>query len=593
MIDRATKLRWRRKVRQRQRQIEGIGSQTEEHIDKHFFRRLGRLYEVRRFIVSWVLLLVVLIGGLVVQTRALGDYYLKLVPVPGGIYSEGMIGSYTNSNPIFAVTDVNVSVSRLLFAGLLTYDKDNQLTGDLADSWSVDKTGKIYTVKLRENLFWHDGEPLTAKDVAFTIKMIQNPDTRSSYFSAWQGIKVAANNETREVTFTLPTILASFPHSLTTGILPEHKLKDIEPGALRGSLFNTIEPVGSGPFKWKDIEVVGSTVEQREQRIALSSYDKYHFGRPHIDEFIIRAFLNEAPLIKSFEEGKLNAVVESLSMSLTGSDVREVNVPLTGAVMAFMNTKAPKLADAKVRQALTIATNHEAVLSQLSYQSVPVYGPLLPEHVGYKADLVQLAFDRERAAALLNEAGWVIDPATGIRAKDGQPLALTLNTLSSVEYAAVSNQLQKQWREIGVDLTVESLDQSDLQSRIDERSYDLLVYGILMGLDADQFAYWHSSQADARSQRRLNFSDYESQAADEALEAGRTRIDPQLRAAKYTPFLQAWRDEAPAIALYRPRFLYTVYGRLYNFNEKSMNNPADRFNNVHEWMIRTDRAVVE
>lgn len=592
MIDRATKLRWRRRVKQRQRQIEGIGSQTEEHIDKHFFRRLGRLYEVRRFIMSWILLVLVLIAGLIIQTRALGDYYLKLVPVKGGIYSEGMIGTYTNSNPIFAANDVNLSVSRLLFAGLLTYDNDNRLTNDMAESWTVDESGKVYTVKLQENLYWHDGQPLTADDVVFTIRTIQNPDARSSYFSAWQGIKVEAA-DSRTVTFTLPTILASFPHSLTIGILPAHKFKDIEPSALRGSLFNTVEPVGSGPFKWKDIEVVGDTVEQREQRIALSAFEKYHRGRPQIDEIIIRAFLSESALIKSFEDGKLNAIADSLTMPLSGNDIREINVPLTGAVMAFMNTKAPKLTDAKVRKALTAGTNHEDVLSQLSYESVPVNGPLLPEHIGYQADLMQYAFDAQRAAALLDEAGWKIDPATGIRTKDGQPLTLTLNTLSSIEYAAVSNRLQRQWRDIGVDLKVESLDQSELQARIDERSYDVLVYGILMGLDADQFAYWHSSQADARSQRRLNFSDYSSQTADEALEAGRTRIDPELRAAKYAPFLQAWRDDAPAIALYRPRFLYTVYGRLYNFNEKGFNNPTDRFNNVHEWMIRTDRAVVD
>src|SRR5690606_10020079 len=106
-IDRTTKLRWRRKVKQRQRQIEGQGSQTEENIDKHFFRRLGRLYEVRRFLAVWVLVLVGLIAGVVIQTRALGDYYLKLVPKAGGIYSEGIIGSYTNANPIFASNDVD------------------------------------------------------------------------------------------------------------------------------------------------------------------------------------------------------------------------------------------------------------------------------------------------------------------------------------------------------------------------------------------------------------------------------------------------------------------------------------------------------
>lgn len=590
MIDRGTKLRWRRKVRQRQRQIEGISSQTEESIDKHFFRRLGRLYEVRRFLISWLLLVVLLIGAVVIQTRALGDYYLKLAPAPGGIYSEGIIGSYTNSNPIFASTDVNSSISRLLYAGLLTYDSDNEIVGDMAESWQVDDTGKIYTVKLKDDLKWHDGEDLDADDVIFTFKAIQNPDTRSPIFSSWQGIKIAKKGQ-REVTFTLPTILASFQYSLTTGILPEHILGDVPPADLRGSLFNTVEPVGSGPFKWKDIEVVGDTAEQREQRIALSAFDGYHLGRPKIDEMIIRAFLDEEALIRRFEEGKLNAIAGALSRPLSGKDVEELNVPLTGAVMSFFNTSSPILSDAKVRRALTMATDKGNLINSLAYPSEPVHGPLLQEHTGYRSDVLQYGFDKAQAAALLDDAGWVMNPETKVRTKDGEKLSLTLFTLSSAEYAAAANKLQSQWRELGVDLAVESLSSGELQNNIDERSYDILVYGILMGLDSDQFAYWHSSQADVRSQRRLNFSEYKKDAVDDALEAGRTRLDPELRSAKYLPFLQTWREEAPAIALYRPRFIYTVYGRLYNFNQEGMNTPVDRFNNVHEWMIRTTRSV--
>lgn len=590
MIDRGTKLRWRRKVRQRQRQIEGIGSSTEEHIDKHFFRRLGRLYEVRRFLVSWILLVVLLFGAVVVQTRALGDYYLKLVPAEGGIYSEGIIGTYTNANPIFASNDVNSSVSRLIFSGLLTYDEKNKLTGDLAESWSVDETGKVYTVKIREGVKWHDGKELDADDVIYTFKMVQNPDTRSPIFSSWQGIKIAATGS-HEVTFTLPNILASFQYSLTTGILPEHILGDTAPADLRGALFNTVEPIGTGPFTWQDIEVVGDTAEQREQRIALSAYGDYHLGRPKVDEFIMRAFLDENTLIKSFEEGKLNAIAGALSRPLSGKDVAEINVPLTGAVMSFYNTGSSKLTDAKVRRALTSATDRQKLLKSLGYESVAVSGPLLQEHAGYRADVLQYGFDQAKAKVLLDEAGWVVDPTTGIRQKDGQKLTLTLYTLSSAEYANVANMLQTQWREVGVDLQVESLASGELQTNIDERVYDVLIYGILMGLDADQFAYWHSTQADVRSQRRLNFSDYKSSTVDASLEAGRTRIDSELRSAKYVPFLEAWREDAPATALYRPRFIYTTYGPLYNFTSEGMNSPIDRFNNVHEWMIRTDRAA--
>lgn len=590
MIDRTTKLRWRRKVKKHQRQIEDIGATTEESIDKHLFRRLGRLHSVRRFVLSWVLLLVALITGVVIQTRALGDYYLVLSPTPGGIYSEGIIGSYTNSNPIFASSDVNATVSKLIYSGLLTYDNDNKLVNDMADSWSVDESGKVYSVKLKEDLRWHDGKDLTSKDIAFTIKSIQNPDARSPYFAAWQGVKVATPSE-GEVVFTLPNILASFPHSLTLGILPEHKLKDFKATELRGSAFNTVEPIGSGPFKWKDVEVVGDTVEQREQRIALSANGDYHRNRPNIDEFIIRAFLNEDALKKSFEEGKLNAIAGTLSTPLQGDDVSEYNVPLTGSVMVFLNNDSPVLSDAKVRKALTMGIDRKALINSLSHSSVPVEGPLLPEHIGYNKDLVQQPYEINQAKALLDEAGWVVGPDSGIRVKNGEPLVINTNTLSSAEYANVANQVQKQWKELGVDVKVESLAQSDLQTNIDERSYDALVYGIIMGADADQFAYWHSSQADIRSQKRLNFSNYKSGTVDEALAAGRTRLNSDLRAAKYGPFLQAWRDDAPAIALYRPRFIYTTYGNVYNFNDRGMNSPIDRFNNVHEWMIRTDRSI--
>jgi len=590
MIDQGTKLRWRRKFRRKQRLIEDIGSTTEENLDRHFFRRLGRLYDVRRFIASWIVLVILLITATVIQTRALGDYYLQTVPIAGGIYSEGLIGGYTNANPIYASSEVDATVSRLMFSGLLGYDEKNSLTGDLAESWSVDETGKKYTIVLRTGLVWQDDTPLTSADVVFTYKTIQNPDARSPYFSSWQGVKVEAVTE-RVVTFELPSILASFPYSLTIGIIPKHKLATILPGELRGSLFNTVEPVGSGPFAWKGVEVYGDTAADREQRIALRANDTYHKGKPKLSEFIVRAYVEENNLITSFNKGELNGVAGSLSTPLIGENSKIHNLALTGAVMVFFRTDQPILQDARVRRALTEATNQKEIIRQLSDVNSQVDGPLLPEHIGYNAGVTQYGFDVEKSKALLDEAGWKADPSTGMRSKDGNPLVIQLNTLSSAEYAAVANILQKQWRAVGVDLSVKSLTQRDLQTTIEDRSYDALVYGIVMGQDPDQFAYWHSTQADVRSQRRLNFSNYNNKTVDSALEAGRTRIDPSLRAAKYLPFLQTWREDAPAVALYRPRFTYTSYGNLYNFDQVSINSPTDRFNSVQNWMIRTDRAV--
>src|SRR3989344_2185720 len=174
MIDPAKKLRVRRKFKRHLRQAEDIGAQTEEHIEKHFFKRLVRLFDVRRFVIGWIAFLVILAIGVTLQLRALGGYYQELKPAAGGVYSEGMIGSFTNASPLYATGLVDTTVSRLVFAGLLKYDSNDQLIGDLAETWKTEEDGKVYTVTLRPGLKWQDGKPLTAEDVVFTFSTIQN-----------------------------------------------------------------------------------------------------------------------------------------------------------------------------------------------------------------------------------------------------------------------------------------------------------------------------------------------------------------------------------------------------------------------------------
>ncbi len=592
MIDRTTKLRWRRRVRRRQRQLEDIGSTTEEHLDRHFFRRLGRLYEVRRFLLSWVLLIVLLMGATVIQTRALGSYFQTIQPLAGGIYSEGIVGTFTNANPIFATNDVDSAVSRLVFSGLMTYNADNRFVGDLAVSLTPDAVGKVYTAKLRDDVVWHDKVKFTAKDVVFTYNIIQNPDVKSPLFSSWQGIKVEAPDD-YTVVFTLPNVLASFPYSLTNGILPAHLLEGVGVSSFRSSLFNTVEPVGTGPFKWNSVEVRGGSADNREQRVSLVPNSDYYVGRPKLNELIIRTFLNEQRMIGSFENGELTAMAglqEATDEQKEKLDITEHNIPMTGTVMVFLRTTHDYLTDQKVRQALAAATNQQEILSALPYPSIASYQPFLKGMLGYDPAARQQGFDLAKAQSLLDQAGWLVGE-DGIRVKGGNKLALNLNTLTNVEYANIASLLQKQWKQAGVELVVSSLDQRELQDAINNRSYAVLLYGISQGLDSDQFAYWHSSQADVRAERRLNFSDYKSSAADEALIAGRTRIDPPLRIAKYKPFVDAWRNDVPAISLYQPRFLYVTRGALYNFNVRAINTPADRFASVQDWMIRTERAT--
>ena len=594
MIDRVTKLRWRRRIRSGKNQVEDLGSQAEQGFEEHLIKRMSRLGRVLRFIANWVALIILLLGGLFIQIRRLQSYYLTNQPAPGGIYNEGILGSFTNVNPIYATGSVDSSVSRLVFAGLFTFNDKNQLVGELAKSYTVDARGTTYTVLLKDNLLWQDGKPLTAEDVVFTYNTIQNPDTKSPLASSWQGIKVAAIDK-KTVTFTLPSILSAFPYSMVNGIIPKHVLGKVAPEQMRSVLFNTNNPLGSGPFKWDAIEIVGTADEDREQRIALKPNDNYVNGKPKLDSFVIRSFVNEVKMRNAFKKGELNGVVGLSKIPddlLEDNSVRVYNIPLNSQVLLFLKTTTPVLSDQKVRQAISYGLNTGAVRLAADVPVLPSDSPLLANQLGYDKTLTQKTGSPEQAAKLLDEAGWKLNDK-GIRVKDGKELNLTITTQSNRTYESVAKNIKEQLALIGVNVEILVLKDNELQSALAVHDYDSLLYGISLGPDPDVFAYWHSSQADLRSPSHLNFSEFKSPAADKALEAGRTRSDPATRAIKYRPFLDAWSKEAPAVALYQPRFLYVVREPLANFNPVRMNTGTDRYNEVNQWMIRETKQQIQ
>lgn len=592
---RAMKLRFRRQLRLQKKQVEELGAQAEQRLEDDFFKRLERLGVVRRFVSTWLLLVVLLTGVVVAQIRSLGAYYQVAAPAPGGTYTEGVLGAFTNANPIYATSLADTTVSDLVFAGLLTYDANNELVGDLAESWTLDEPGTTYTVTLKPNLLWHDGEDLTAPDVVFTFQVAQNPDARSPLFHSWSGITVSAL-DARTVLFKLPNPLASFPHSLTTGILPQHILSKVPMASMRTISFNTTQPVGAGPFKWQALELSGDSADTRQEQVALTVFDGYHAGKPKLNGFVVRAFRDPGQLVKSFEEREINGIAGLTEMpdALRGdSTVRAYQIPLTAAVMAFFHTQGGFLASPGLRQALVAAADRNTIIADLSYPAKPARSPILRGQVGYDKRFDQVGHNLAAANDILNREGWALDQE-GLRSKDGKRLTLNMYFLDSQEYALVADRLAGQWRAVGADIKLIPQGEADLRGVLSQAPaqggsvYDILLYGISVGADPDVYVYWHSSQTDLRSPVRLNFSEYRSAVADAALEAGRTRLDAQLRAVKYQPFLQAWQSDAPALALYQPRFLYITRGVIHGLDEAPINTDAGRLRNVHNWMIREE-----
>lgn len=588
------KSRFKRRLNRRKKAVENVAVTAEDEIERLFFRRLPRLENVRRFVFAWVGLLALLIISVGLQSRGLGQYYQKIAPTDGGILREGVVGTFSNANPLYASNVVDSSVSRLVFSGLFTYDDNNQLIPDLAEKLDSDDNGQVYKVRLRKNIKWHDNMPFSAADVEFTYKTIQNPDAKSPLLYSWQGVAVSVIDD-YTIQFALPSPLASFPYSLTNGIVPKHLLESVPLSQLRSVAFNNAKPVGTGPFVWDSVEVLGTSREKRNEQVALKKNPNYHLGSPRLDGYILKTFRDEASLINAFEKHELSAIVglDKVPSSIAQDSTSiAYNVPMTGSVMLFFKNSTDILQDQKVRQALAAGTDRADIINQLGFPVLAADGPLLKGQLAYDPKVTEQSYSAETANKLLDQAGWARTNLTDTRKKDGKPLKLLFVSQNIAEYSLVSQILQKQWRALGVEIDVKLKSEEEMQSDVlTHHSYDVLLYGISIGPDPDVFAYWHSSQTDVRSNSRLNLSEYKSKAADKALEAGRTRTDPTNRVIKYRPFLAAWQADVPALAIYQPRSLYIARRELTGFSSKRLNTSVDRLNSIQRWTILQDHVI--
>lgn len=575
----------------RQRAVTEATQEASARIDNNFIRRLDKLLQVKRFTAGWLLFVALLVSTTITQTLGLSALYQVDRPVRGGTYNEGIIGTYSNANPLYAAGSVDMAVSRLLFSGLLEYDDTNKLVGDLAADYTVDDTGKVYTVHLKPELTWHDGKPLTAEDVAFTYALIQNADVRSPLAQGWRGITISSPDPAT-VVFTLPSVFAPFPHSLTTGIVPKHILSSVTPAQLRTHPFNTTSPVGSGPFKWGALQYGAEGESTTSSLISFKANSSYHGGRPHVDKFVIHTFPDEEQALAAYRKRRINALAGLRTVPENIAKADDTNVipfQTTAADMVFLKTSAGVLADSTVRQALAYATDRKSIIERIDQPYKMVRQPILMDQPGFDSVYMQPVYDSAKAKSLLDQAGWV-PGKDGIRSKNGQPLMFQLYLDANPQSKEIVDELIYTWKEIGANVIPVAQRPVDFQTSLELHTYDAVLHGISIGPDPDVYPYWHSSQANGPLGNNLNFSEYKSSAADAALEAGRTRLEPAVRALKYKPFMQAWQQDNPAIGLFRPRIYYVTRGQVNGLTAHTINTDTDRYFSVTDWSMLMARV---
>lgn len=537
---------------------------------------------------AWLLAIAALIVAVFWQSTQFSALYSADIPAEGTTYTEGVVGAVDNLNPIFASTPAEKAVSRLVFASLFYHDQRSTPQPELVDRYTLDESGKVYTMTLGKKARWSDGVPVTARDVAYTFSVIKDADTHSQLYSSWRNITVEQVDD-YTVKFTLPAPYTPFLNALTVGILPEHMLSKVRSSELRSHAFSRNPTVGSGPFVFRDVRTIGDS-KKSQSIVRMDANEDYFLGTPKLSHFQLHAYGSREDLVNAFRVQEVAAINDQSSAQLEDladnkSAVR-FDSPLYNAVYAFLHTNSPLLKDVKVRSALELATDQPAILKQLHNRVQPVTGPLLNGQLGYDPALQQAPTNLEAAKKLLDDAGWKLGP-DGKRVKDGQPLKLQLVTLSSGDFPAIAQTLMNQWARIGVSFDSQLIRPDDIQQNvIIPRAYDVLLYELAIGADPDVYAYWHSSQA---TDRGFNLSEYKSASADDALDSARSRNDPALRIAKYRSFTQRWLADVPAIGLYRPNLTYIQTRGVTSFGARNLGDPVDRFENVRFWSASKTR----
>ncbi|MBI4101301.1 hypothetical protein HY441_02400 [Candidatus Microgenomates bacterium] len=548
----------------------------------YILKRSPHLKFVQRFMAGWLAMVILAGFTLWLQFGQLADYYLVAEPEAGGTVVEGSLGKITTINPLFPENASSSSAAKLVFSGLVKRNGAGEIVPELAKEWQISEDGTEYTFKLNPNIDWHDGQPFSSGDVVFTIQTIQNPDTRSPLNSSFRDIQVSApDGET--IKFKLPTAFAPFLELMTVGIIPEHILSRAKPAEIRILDFNQ-RPIGTGPFRFEQI-----LPDQNE--LHLLANRNYVQGAPLLSRIVIKTFDNYEALAEALKSRLITSVggfdVYQLDRFQSIPRVSLAKFPIATQAFVFFNTQKAGVDNKQLRRALTQATNLHHIAWLLNGRVEPARSPLLRQQVGYDASILQLPYDQDQARKLLEAEGWIAG-SDGMRSKSGQPLQFELVSQNNDIYPQVANELQQEWQAVGVKLNVKLISSDELnQSYLRARNYEMILAPISLGSDPDVYSYWHSSQIQDPG---LNLSLYKSAQADAGLEAGRTRLDPKLRAAKYKTFLMAWQGDAPAIALLRHNFFYITRG-VTGIDVNFLAEPSDRFHNVHQWYVRTQPTL--
>jgi peptide/nickel transport system substrate-binding protein len=484
----------------------------------------------------------------------------------GDIYIDVSLGDASYLNPILASDSASAAINSLVFNGLTKYDKDLNLVGDLAEKWEIKDGGKEIIFYLKKNVFWHDGERFTSKDVKFTYEKLISPSIKTPYSSDFILIKKCEVIDDYTIKFVYKEPFVPTLESWGIGIIPKH-IFDTEKYDFHKHPANR-SPIGTGPYKFKRWIT--------DEKIELEVNENYFEGRPYISKYVFRVVPDQSVQFLEL----LNESIDSMNLTPDQffayeeffKSYKKFSYPSFSYTYLGFNLKNPLFKDKKVRQAIAYAINKQEIINAILLgKGKTATGPFPPQSWAYNEEVKDFEYNPKKAKELLVESGWFyneqkkvlqrIEYANGKKQIRNFKFTLITNQ-GNKSRQLIAEVIQKQLKDIGIEVEILILEWSIfINNYITPRNFDAVILGWSLSRDPDQFSIWHSSQ---KNPGQYNFVSYENPEVDKLLELGRKEFNFEKRKKIYQRIHQIIHDDVPYVFLYYPEAMPVVHKRFKN-----------------------------
>ncbi|MDP2965456.1 MAG: peptide ABC transporter substrate-binding protein [Pelolinea sp.] len=542
---------------------------------------------------KWQIIIILLAGlvvGLLLLSEQTGFRLVSPVPTRGGVFTEGLVGKLQRLNPVLDYyNQADRDIDRLIFSSLIKFDAQGLPVADLASSWGVSFDGLTYNFELRDNAVWHDGEPITAEDVLFTINLMRDPNSvlPEDLITFWGEIEVNVLSE-KALQIKIKEPFSPLIDYLSFGILPKHLLGGTTYSDIINSEFN-LTPVGSGPYKFSRVVSEGNQITG----VILNSNSDYYGNAPFLKEFVFKYYPDSASAFNAYLQGAVNGVSD-LDKTILAEALRNPGLSVYSAVKPEIamvlfnlnNSKIEFLQDKNIRRALLMGLDRRGMINTVLHgQGVIADVPLLPNTWAYYANNPRVDQNVQQAGDILKEAGFLIDQAgSGVRKKNGVELSFNLVHPDDTYHTLIAEAIKSDWAKLGVNIQLIAVPYDTLVlDHLQPLTYEaaLVDLNYSRSPDPDPYPFWDQAEQ-AGGQ---NYSQWEDRVASQYLEEARVTKDLGERAKLYRNFQVIFSEELPALPLFYPVYNFGVDGSIQDVRVGPMFDQSDRFWNISDWFL--------